>query len=165
VRDQLLIDLRAWDAATGAADVDPMCETGGVLLGWRHDTGVYVSDILVVPDSRAKHTFYRRRHKPATRLLGAALADLPDGSPIGYVGEWHTHPAPTGPSWIDRREIRRISKRTKEAIGLLVCAYDAGSRSWLPTGLVARNGRSTRAAVQLRNNDGNQQPGDGGDSR
>jgi integrative and conjugative element protein (TIGR02256 family) len=147
---ELLVETRAWDAATSAGNIEPMRETGGVLIGWRHDRGVYVHDVLVVPDSIARHTFYRRRHKPASALLEAALAQFPADSSVGYVGEWHTHPAPTGPSWIDRWEMRRISKQIEEPVGLLVCAYNASAKSWVPAGLVARGGKVSRAEVVLR---------------
>jgi integrative and conjugative element protein (TIGR02256 family) len=146
---ELLVESRAWNSAIAAASIDPMRETGGVLLGWRHDIGVYVHDVLHVPDTRARHTFYLRRHTPASEILEAAVTALPEGSPIGYVGEWHTHPAPTGPSWIDRREIRRISKQSPSSVGLLVCAYNARARTWAPTGLVAHRGRASRADVVL----------------
>lgn len=147
---ELLVDVRAWEAATTAASIDPMTETGGVLLGWRHGGGVYVRDILLVAETRPRHTLYRRRHKPASDALQAVLASQPPGSPVGYVGEWHSHPAPTGPSWVDRREIRRISKRTPAAIGLLVCAFDARARTWTPVGAIAHQGRVVTADVVLR---------------
>lgn len=148
---ELLVEQQAWDAMVAAAGADAMRETGGVLLGWRHDRGVYVQAAVQVPDARARHTLYRRRHRPAAEVLEAALVDLPAGSPVGYVGEWHSHPAPTGPSWVDRREMRRISKQRTDAVGLLVCAYDAHSRTWTPAGLVARRGRAEPADVVLRN--------------
>lgn len=150
---QLLVEREAWETIVNAAGLEPMRETGGVLLGWRHDRGVYVHDALVVPDSHAKHTSYRRRHKPASDVLATALSGLADGSPIGYVGEWHSHPAPTGPSWVDRFEMRRISRRTSGAVGLLVCMYDAGPRDFTPVGVIAKRGRASRAEVVLRNGD------------
>lgn len=150
---ELLVESAAWETILGAAGEDAMRETGGVLLGWRHDRGVYVHEALVVPDSHAKHTFYRRRHKPATEALDAAFAALPDASPIGYVGEWHSHPAPTGPSWVDRFEMRRISRHTKAAVGLLVCTYDAKKDVFTPVGIIAGRGRIMRAKVAFRHGD------------
>lgn len=148
---ELLVEHDAWEKILDAARVDTMRETGGVLLGWRHDRGVYVNDALVVPDSQAKHTSYRRRHKPASDVLDAALAELPSESPIGYVGEWHSHPAPAGPSWVDRFEMRRISRRTQAPVGLLVCTYDARNDKFAPDGVVAQRGRASRADVVFRN--------------
>jgi proteasome lid subunit RPN8/RPN11 len=153
VTAELLVEPAAWQTILDAAGEDAMRETGGVLLGWRHEKGVYVHDALVVPDSHANHTFYRRRHKPATDVLDAALAALPDASPIGYVGEWHSHPAPTGPSWVDRFEMRRISKQTKAAVGLLVCTYDAKTDVFTPVGVIAERGRTSRAKVVFRDGD------------
>ncbi|MGI8711568.1 MAG: Mov34/MPN/PAD-1 family protein [Acidimicrobiales bacterium] len=150
---ELLVEPAAWQTILDAAGEDAMRETGGVLLGWRHEKGIYVHDALVVSDSHAKHTFYRRRHKPATDVLDAALAVLPGASPIGYVGEWHSHPAPTGPSWVDRFEMRRISRQTKAAVGLLVCAYDAKTGVFTPVGVVAERGRTSRAKAVFRDGD------------
>ncbi|MBW3537198.1 MAG: Mov34/MPN/PAD-1 family protein [Actinobacteria bacterium] len=150
MKGELLVEVHAWETATAAACNEPMRETGGVLLGWRHDAGVYVCDVLVVTDRHASHTFYRRRHEPASIALEDVLASQPDGSPLGYVGEWHTHPAPTGPSWIDRREIRRISKQTAATVALLVCAFNARARTWTPVGVLAHGGRVASTEVVLR---------------
>lgn len=130
-----------------------MRETGGVLLGWRHERGVYVHDALVVEDKHAKHTFYRRRHQRATDVLNAALAALPKGSPVGYVGEWHSHPAMSGPSWVDRFEMRRISRQTKAPVGLLVCMYDVRADTFTAAGVLAERGRASRVQVVFRNGD------------
>jgi proteasome lid subunit RPN8/RPN11 len=150
VKPEILIERRAWDAIVEVAGVEPMREIGGLLLGWRHNRGVYVRNSVAVPDARARHTVYRRRYEPAAEVLEAALADLPTDSPVGYVGEWHSHPAATGPSWVDRLEMRRISKQRDGAVGLVVSAYDARAKTWRPAGLVARSGRTQRAHVVVR---------------
>ncbi len=135
--------------ATRAAGRDPMRETGGLLLGWRTSDGVvHVTDMVEVPDPSARHTAYKRRHARATAALDGVLAAQPQGSPVGYVGEWHTHPAPVGPSWIDRREIRRISKKTSAPVALIVCAYDAKANNWTPVALCALAGRSSPAELR-----------------
>jgi proteasome lid subunit RPN8/RPN11 len=73
-------------------------ETGGILLGYRTLDGVRVTGAIEVPDRRATGTSYRRSHRHASRKLATALALEPAGSPVGYVGEWHSHPAPQPPS-------------------------------------------------------------------
>jgi integrative and conjugative element protein (TIGR02256 family) len=146
---ELLVDRAAWDRAVAAARRSIGRETGGLLLGWRHATGVYITDVIEVADAAAHRTGYRRRHALAQPLLEQALDDLPDGSPVGYVGEWHTHPAHQGPSWVDRFELRRISRRSVGMIALLVYAFDAHTDDWLPAGLCATRGRITRTVVQV----------------
>ena len=60
---------------------------------------------------------------------------------LGYVGEWHSHPAPAGASGQDVREIAAISKLSANPIALLVLRRDArdrwGLHAWIATGGVA----------------------------
>lgn len=149
--DRRTIDIvgPAWADVIRCAGVAPMRETGGILLGWRHATGVHVEQALEVPDRQAGHTWYRRRHAPAEAALAAILDQLPEGSDLGYVGEWHTHPAPVGPSFCDRRELRRISGKTTNEVALLVVAYDKGASMWTPVGLTAHRRRIHQADVDV----------------
>lgn len=139
----------AWVELLERAAVDPMRETGGILLGWRHPGGIHVEQALEVPDRQAGHTWYRRRHAPAEAALAAALGQVPEESDLGYVGEWHTHPAPAGPSFCDRRELRRISGRTTHEVALLVAAYDKSTSTWVPVGLTALRRRVRTADVDV----------------
>lgn len=149
---RVTISSTAWAHATGAAAREPMRETGGLLLGWRTSDGeVHVTDMVEVPDPRARHTAYRRRHARAQAALGEALASEPTQSPVGYVGEWHTHPAPVGPSWVDHRAIRRISKKSPETVALVVCAYNSSTNRWTPIAQCAANGRVATATLELEN--------------
>ncbi|MFP5321568.1 MAG: Mov34/MPN/PAD-1 family protein, partial [Acidimicrobiia bacterium] len=127
----------AWAELVEHASVDPMRETGGILLGWRQPNGIHVEQALEISDRQAGHTWYRRRHAPAEAALAAVLEQVPKDSDLGYVGEWHTHPAPVGPSFCDRRELRRISGKTTHEVALLVVAYDRGTSTWVPVGLTA----------------------------
>lgn len=141
----------AWANAMRAAQRDPMRETGGVLLGWRTTDGqLCVLDMVEVEDPRSGHTAYRRRHAKAEQALAAALEQHEAGSLVGYIGEWHTHPAPIGPSFVDRFEIRRISKKSNELVTLIVCVYNARSTTWYPCGLSAlRGARPNPAAITV----------------
>lgn len=54
----------------------------------------------------------------------------PSHSPVGYVGEWHTHPGPVGPSGIDMSTITATALEATDAIALVVVArYDEEWRS------------------------------------
>ena len=48
-----------------------------------------------------------------------------DDDPIGYVGEWHSHPSPSGPSTVDRAAMRATARVSFNPIALLVFAPGA----------------------------------------
>lgn len=149
--DNRTIDLTrsAWAELVQRAGVDPLRETGGILLGWRHKGGIHVEQTIEVLDRQAGHTWYRRRHAPAEAALAAVLEHVPENSALGYVGEWHTHPARVGPSFHDRRELRRISGKTTHEVALLVAAHEKDSSTWVPVGLTALGSRIRAAVVDI----------------
>jgi integrative and conjugative element protein (TIGR02256 family) len=128
---------------------DADLETGGILLGWRQDSGLCVKHVLEVPDRGALHNSYVRRRQRAQELMNEILDALPKLTQVGYVGEWHVHPAPAGPSGSDRREIRRLSKKSSGPLGLIICARASGENIWKPRGLLAFAGKETPAEVQI----------------
>lgn len=115
-------------------------ETGGLLLGHYTDRGPRVTAAPAVPDPRATRIRYRRDSESAARILGdhiqADEADL-----LGYLGEWHTHPLPAGPSPADVRAVARLAGHGGHEVALLVLSF--GPRGWVgharkttPTGTV-----------------------------
>lgn len=146
---RIVVEPSGWQTATTIASQHEGRETGGILLGWRHTTGLYVSRFIEVADQYATRTGYLRRHALAASHLEELLGELPAGSPIGYVGEWHTHPQRARPSWTDRTELRRISKSRDADIALIVAVCDPGHVEWVPVGLCARSGRVRPAVVEM----------------
>jgi hypothetical protein len=144
----------AWASAVAAAGRDRLNETGGILLGWRIVGGLYVAHVVEVPDAQVHHASYRRRHREAQKALQQVLAELPSDTPVGYVGEWHTHPAPVGPSCSDRRELKRFSRSAGGPIGMIVWAFDPHSDGWSPHGVCASEGRQARAQVEIEEDAG-----------
>lgn len=137
---QIIIESPGWlEAITAASHTE--LETGGILAGWRHNAGIYVSRFIEVPDSRATKASYLRRHALATENLEDLIESLPEGSPIGYVGEWHTHPGNHGPSWTDRNQLKRISKRLKADIALIVLIQNSDADRWKPSAICAKSVR------------------------
>jgi len=82
-------------------------ETGGLLLGFRAANDVHIVDIIEIRDRSATRNRYLLREKRREQELVRYLADVPSGSPVGYVGTWHSHLADVGPSWIDKQTFRR----------------------------------------------------------
>ncbi len=146
---QIVVEPTCWATITDSASLQAERETGGVLLGWRHSAGVYVCDAIEIPDRRAGRSQYVRRHGPASESLNRSLDTLPAPSPVGYVGEWHTHPAPHGPSRTDRKQLRGISRRLHDDIALIVASHDPRSGVWEPQGLCARAGRVEPAHIHI----------------
>lgn len=142
----VLTETDAWRAV-----VESRCtarESGGLLLGCRHRDGIYVSQFIEVPDRQAHATGYRRLHPAASEALKAAVKSLPPNSSLGYVGEWHTHLSPLGPSAFDRRQLRRISRRVADEIALVIAAHGPGEDEWTAHGMCAHRGRTRLATVE-----------------
>lgn len=108
--------------ADSAAESHPR-ETGGLLLGWWEVGRVMVRHAIEVPDPDATTTSWSRDEPRAQAFLDAAL-DEHHHPWLGYVGDWHSHPAPCGASRQDVTSIRRASKQYLEPLVLLVHRVD-----------------------------------------
>lgn len=96
-------------------------ETGGILLGYREVDNVVITHALVVDGGGATKDRYVRDDVRANKRLAEFLSDREEDDPIGYVGEWHSHPAPSGgPSTIDRNAMRAAAKAAGGPVALLV---------------------------------------------
>ena len=147
---RIVVAPSAWATATTAASRHSGRETGGVLVGWRHSAGVCVTEFIEVSDRRSTRSSYLRRHSAAAQHLESVIGDLPEGSPEGYVGEWHTHPEPQDPSPTDRGQLKQISKKRSADIALIVVVYDPAVARWEPRGLCARSGKAHPAVIEVR---------------
>lgn len=123
----------AFDLAARAARRARGRETGGALIGFRSGSDIHVRDVLVVPDSEATRTRYVLREDQRERELERYLSHLAHGSLLGYVGTWHSHPAPCGPSFVDRQTFRRELWSARGPIALLVLA--AEQMGWVLHGM------------------------------
>lgn len=96
-------------------------ETGGILVGFRSQHGIVVTRAATVfdPDSSGHH--YQLRDEQAQqalddlRLTGAAL--------LGYVGDWHTHPADQPPSSVDLASLRQAARTSGDVLAQIVLAF------------------------------------------
>ncbi|GAB4085939.1 hypothetical protein GCM10028784_25690 [Myceligenerans cantabricum] len=95
-------------------------EAGGILLGYREDNTVVVTHALVIDGQPATTDRYIRDDVKANALLADFLATRADDDPTGYVGEWHSHSAPTAPSPTDLAAMRAIARTSENPIALLV---------------------------------------------
>lgn len=124
---RLHLSTRVWALAAGAATGGLPRETGGLLLGHYGPAGLCVTDAIVVPDPRATRIRYRRDAAAAARILRDQMRSDTTGL-LGYLGEWHSHPLPVGPSELDRRAALWLAAEGGHEVALLVLAL--GPRGW-----------------------------------
>ena len=123
-------------------------ETGGILLGYQDNGTIVATHALVVEGQGATTNRYVRDDIRADKLLQEFLEQRADDDPIGYIGEWHSHPSPSGPSTVDHAAMRATAKVSSNPIALLVFAPGATGAIF---GLIARRQRfgktTTKEAV------------------
>lgn len=97
---------------TAAANGHPN-EIGGVLIGvlTKHERP-WVAEAIVIPSAQPRVTFYE--------LPGGARPDAVDRARardprLGYLGDWHSHPADMGPSSVDRQTMRAAAEDLRAA--------------------------------------------------
>jgi integrative and conjugative element protein (TIGR02256 family) len=119
----------------GAAELAAPKETGGLLLGWWEHDSIVIETVIVLTDSAATGISWTRRETEAQKRLDVLLETNNDAY-IGYVGDWHSHPAPVGASSTDLRSLVRASKQYKEPLALMIRLSDGSLRAY-----VAKRGR------------------------
>lgn len=115
------------------------------MLGWRDDGFIHVDRLIEVRDPNAQHLTYERDHAAAQAALQATLAALPAETLLGYVGEWHTHPARQPPSRQDRKELRAIGRMIAQPVVLIIIATSSCG-DWRPYAMTA-SGRTIQATA------------------
>lgn len=109
-------------AVRSMADSAHPFETGGLLLGWWEGQVPNVCAVVEVPDQGAGRTRWHRNERAAATALATAIRAA-GNSDIGYVGDWHSHPANIGPSGRDLNELRSISHQYSHALVLAVVRH------------------------------------------
>ncbi|MDN6353871.1 MAG: SAVED domain-containing protein, partial [Corynebacterium sp.] len=120
-------------------------EAGGILLGYREDSNVVVTHALAIGSGEATTDRYVRDDVRANARLEGFLAPRAADDPIGYVGEWHSHPVPSAPSPIDIAAIRAAAKGGDGPLALLV--YSPGAAGEFH-GLITRRQRLGRTVTR-----------------
>ncbi len=120
-------------------------EAGGILLGYREDADIVVTHALLVDGKSASTNRYVRDDVKANELLHAFLNQRATDDPTGYVGEWHSHPAPCGPSSTDITAMRATARSSDAPIALLV---HIPSRSDPFSGIIAQRQRLGRVSTK-----------------
>jgi hypothetical protein len=96
-------------------------EAGGIIVGRPTPDGFYAHDVLVLDDEDAGYAHFTRDRAAAQDALDSYMISSDDPH-LGYVGDWHTHPSPVGPSTTDKSTMNLFAQSTKEPILLVVAA-------------------------------------------
>jgi len=105
-------------------------ETGGVLMGYRSETGDYVVTHIVGPGLNAKHFPYK--FLPDHEYQIKAIQDIfnETNHKSDYLGDWHTHP--TGSckmSWRDNKTLKNIACETLQYPPIMMIGSQSNN-SW-----------------------------------
>ncbi|OHX06863.1 Mov34/MPN/PAD-1 family protein [Micromonospora sp. WMMB235] len=125
----LLITRQTLDAMIADGMAALPHETGGILLGFRTPNLIVVTRTVTVADPQSSRRSYLRRHRQAQARMAIGRGDAPPV--VGYVGEWHTHPADIGPSRTDLRALAAIARLAQGPVALVVLADPAQRLSHL----------------------------------
>jgi proteasome lid subunit RPN8/RPN11 len=130
-----------YDITTRAEECLPN-ETGGILLGYREDDRFVIADALAVVTVSPAPATYIRDDIAANILLQRELANRPAEDPVGYIGEWHSHPRPCGPSAVDIAALKSIVKLARTRVILIIYTPHSGFQC-----LVAERGKMGRVRL------------------
>jgi integrative and conjugative element protein (TIGR02256 family) len=137
---------RASDTITAETCRSLPLESGGILLGYREGLHIVVTHALAVATNTGTTNRYVRDDVRANALLREFLTSRDPEDPTGYVGEWHSHPAPSEPSSIDISAIRATAKQTDGPIALIV--YSPANTPQFAGVIARRQGRGRVTAKE-----------------
>lgn len=143
------IDVTAgsWTNLISIADSSKVTETGGILFGFRQANRIRVVGVEEVPDPHATATTYTLHTELAQELLDEARSHFPPNSPVGYIGDWHTHLANSPPSFTDRRTVARLGRYYPRRMASIVVARR--DDEWIPHGILVTRLRSRPCGVHI----------------
>lgn len=119
-KPRILIHAGTAEVIRRAAEKSIPEEIGGILVGHYEDAALVVTHAIVLPPTEASSNRYVRRDQRANETLQEYLRSREADDPAGYVGEWHSHPGPAGPSSIDLVAMRDLASIVGKPVALLV---------------------------------------------
>lgn len=115
-------------------------ETGGALIGWREGDLVSIRTFIEIPTKRPERSRFELDLDDLNAALANYLSTAGDAR-LGYVGSWHSHPAPAGPSFTDKHTFRKTARAHRFPLAFLVTAARERSIEIHPTWVGKRFGR------------------------
>jgi len=81
-------------------------EAGGILLGVRFDDGPWIVEAVQIIGTSSRHSYEVPRGATSPAVDAARARD----PRLGYLGDWHSHPADVGPSDEDFRTLAGLAR-------------------------------------------------------
>jgi proteasome lid subunit RPN8/RPN11 len=106
VQPELLIAERAIDQLRRAASLSHPLETGGILVGVHADQQPWATMAIELPTSSRGRAHC---HLAGGATQPAVLRTREIDPRLGYIGDWHSHPADVPPSRTDLASLRLVS--------------------------------------------------------
>jgi len=105
-------------------------EIGGVLIGVENGRRPWVTQAVTVPSRRATPVYYEIPAGARQRVVRRSRRDDPR---LGYLGDWHSHPADIGPSDKDRETMAELAVARDSGCPrpVLLLARRRGEEYWL----------------------------------
>lgn len=100
-------------------------EAGGILVGVFAAERPWITHALEIPGASVGAAHYLLPGgvtRPIVRCVRRVDTRL------GYLGEWHVHPADIGPSGTDRETLRSIALKSREPILVIARLWSTGYR-------------------------------------
>lgn len=118
------ISERAQDLLRAASRIAVPNETGGVLVGCIIDGRSVVAEVAEIRDDDASATRYRI---PEERITEAVTEARERDPRLGYLGEWHSHLVPKGPSTLDIAAMLGVAQDSDSTNPLLLLVHPHAS--------------------------------------
>lgn len=99
-------------------------ETGGILIGVATPDGVWITTVIEVVVVDKRRTSYRAPARVTPMLVDEARKCDPR---LGYIGDWHSHPADASASAVDLRTLRTITRGRADVKRVILVARTDGS--------------------------------------
>lgn len=132
---KLIITRSALVAAEQAAYSRIPRETGGILIGFRSASDVYITDVVEVADDHSTGCRFVLREESREKALTRYLREAPPECPFGYVGSWHSHPAQVGASSRDMKTLRQEARSAPDLVAMMVL-MQASNSAWVVEGAI-----------------------------
>ena len=123
----LITERAAADLRRHARKAHPY-ETGGILLGVQTDARPWIAGVIEISTPDRGRSHYRLPRGTTTTAVRDARKTDPR---LGYLGDWHSHPADVGPSPTDRATMRRLSLRSPRIGIVLIVVRHGADGHWL----------------------------------
>lgn len=120
---EISIDPKVFAKLRGLAQKSHPTETGGILIGWWIKDNIHIEDVIEVVYASATGNSWVREQAQAQAALDQKLETSTDEK-AGYVGDWHSHPAPIGASSQDIKSLKRSSRQYDNSLATVVCLSD-----------------------------------------